>query len=327
MFYEKDKKKCKVCGSNQIHKKGKRNGKQRYQCSECFANFSIRNESVKKKNLFIWFRKWIMERQVYSTLVRDSKMSQSSLQSLFRDYLKSAPVVEIKSKVRVHLLIDGSYFANGLCLILYYDHDIRYVQLYRETSKESYTDIKEDLENLNKLGVDIYSITCDGHKAILKAIKKACPNAIIQRCLVHIKRQARNYLSQNPKHQVSKELLVLSTQITYIKTIEQSNIWLLSFKKWYDKNIDFINEKNYYHESKRFWYTHKKLHLATSLIIKAIPNMFYYLDDPEIPYTTNRLESYFTHLKEKMTIHRGLRFNAKMNFIKWYLYFKNLNTR
>jgi hypothetical protein len=264
-----------------------------------------------------------MERQVYSTLIRDSKLSQSSIQRLFNEYLKSVPTIEIRSKSKVHLLIDGSYFSNGLCLILYFDHDIRYVQLYRETNQEKYKEIKEDLDNLKKLDVDVYSITCDGHKAILKAVKKAYPQAIIQRCLVHIKRQVKNYLSEHPKHIVNQELLAISKQITHIKSIEQSNLWLLKFKLWYDKNEVYINEQTYNPESKRYWNTHKGLHLSTTLIINAIPNMFAYLDDPEIPYTTNRIESYFSHLKEKLTLHRGLRFNAKKNFIKWYLYFKN----
>lgn len=281
---------------------------------------------MREENLFVWFRKWIMERQVYSTLSRDSKMSQSSLQRLFKTYLDKAPVINIKSKSKVHLLIDGSYFTNGLCLILYYDHDIRYVQLYRETNQEKFTEIREDLENLKRLNVDIYSITCDGHKAMLKAIKTVYPQVILQRCLVHIKRQVRTYLSERPKHPVTKELLQLSKQITRIKTIEQSNMWLLSFHAWYHENKEFINQKTYNEESMRYWFTHKNLHLATSMILKSIPNMFCYLDDPEIPYTTNRLESYFAHLKEKLTLHRGLRFTSKKNFIKWYLYFKNQNS-
>lgn len=323
MFYEKKGKKCNVCGSNKLHKDGKRNGKQRYQCSECYANFTIKNTSVKKSNQFIWFKKWVMERQVYSTLVRDSKMSQKTLQRLFNEYLKSYPVIEIKSKSKVHLLVDGSYFPNGLCLILYYDYDINYVQFYRETTQEKYKEIKEDLENLQKLGVDVYSVTCDGHKAILKAIKKVYPDAIIQRCLVHVKRQTRNYLSEKPKHPINQQLLSLSKQITSIKTIEKSNEWLLNFKLWYEQNKDFINEKTFNQDSKRFWFTHKNLHLATTLIIKAIPNMFCFLDDNEIPYCTNKIEGFFAHLKGKLAPHHGLRFNAKRNFIKWYLYFKN----
>lgn len=299
------------------------NGKQRYFCKQCNFSFLLLRHDVKNKNEFIWFKKWIIERQVYKYLVRDSGYSQSKIQRIFNQYLNSAPVVEIRSKTRVHLLIDGSYFPNGLCLILYYDHNLRYVQLYRETNQEKYTEIKEDLQNLKKLGVDVYSVTCDGHKAILKSIKKVFPNAIIQRCLVHIKRQVRNYLSSKPKLEQSVSLLKLSNQITSIKSIEDSNIWLGAFFNWYKINHEFINQKTQSQNTGRFWYTHKNLHAAFSLLENAIPNMFNYLDDEQIPNTTNRIENYFTHLKDKLRIHRGLRFEAKKNFIKWYLYMKN----
>ena len=299
------------------------NGKQRYFCKQCNFSFLLLRHDVKNKNEFIWFKKWIIERQVYKYLVRDSGYSQSKIQRIFNQYLNSAPVVEVRSKTRVHLLIDGSYFPNGLCLILYYDHNLRYVQLYRETNQEKYTEIKEDLQNLKKLGVDVYSVTCDGHKAILKSIKKVFPNAIIQRCLVHIKRQVRNYLSSKPKLEQSVSLLKLSNQITSIKSIEDSNIWLGAFFNWYKINHEFINQKTQSQNTGRFWYTHKNLHAAFSLLENAIPNMFNYLDDEQIPNTTNRIENYFTHLMDKLRIHRGLRFEAKKNFIKWYLYMKN----
>lgn len=299
------------------------NGKQRYFCKQCNFSFLLLRHDVKNKNEFIWFKKWIIERQVYKYLVRDSGYSQSKIQRIFNQYLNSAPVVEVRSKTRVHLLIDGSYFPNGLCLILYYDHNLRYVQLYRETNQEKYTEIKEDLQNLKKLGVDVYSVTCDGHKAILKSIKKVFPNAIIQRCLVHIKRQVRNYLSSKPKLEQSASLLKLSNQITSIKSIEDSNIWLGAFFNWYKINHEFINQKTQSQNTGRFWYTHNNLHAAFSLLENAIPNMFNYLDDEQIPNTTNRIENYFTHLKDKLRIHRGLRFEAKKNFIKWYLYMKN----
>ncbi|WP_392420157.1 transposase [Capnocytophaga canis] len=319
----KTNKKCPVCDSNHIIKKGKRNGKQRFQCGDCQANFTIKNIGVKRKNQFIWFRKWIMERQVYKTLSRDSSMSQSTLQNLFKHYLSQVPTLSIKSKTKVHLLIDGTYFSNGLCLILYYDYDIRYVQLYRQTNKEKLRDIKEDLENLKKLNVAVYSVTCDGHKSILGAVKKVFPEVIIQRCLVHIKRQIKNYLSGSPKHFISQQLLCLSKEITHLKTNEQANDWGNRFYQWYVENQYFIEEKSMNEESGFQWFKHKNLHLATYHIINALPNMFAYLQDSEIPYTTNRLEAYFTHLKEKLTLHRGLRFEAKKNFIKWYLYFKN----
>ena len=52
-------KKCPVCGSNHIMKKGKRNGKQRFQSGDCQASFTIKNIGVKRENQFIWFKKRI----------------------------------------------------------------------------------------------------------------------------------------------------------------------------------------------------------------------------------------------------------------------------
>jgi AraC-like DNA-binding protein len=283
----------------------------------------LRNAGVRKKNLFVWFRKWVMERQVYKHLVRDSGLSQSSLQKLFKAYLLSAPLVAIRTRREAHLLIDASYFSGGLCLILYYDHDVRYVQLYRHSNQEKYTEIKEDLQNLKALGVTLKSVTCDGHKAILKAVRKVFSEAVLQRCLVHVKRQVRNYLSRKPKLEQAKELLALSSRITRIRIHPQRTQWLYELHQWYESNKAFINEQTLNPETGRLWYTHKNLHAACSLLLSALPDMFHYLDDENIPATTNRLENYFSHLKEKLTLHRGLRFEAKKNFIKWYLHFKN----
>ena len=285
--------------------------------------FTRSNPEVAFRNQFIWFEKWISERQVYKYLVRDSGLSQSSLQRLFKHYLEQAPEVLIKSKGRAHLLIDATYFPKDLCLVLYYDHDIRYTQLYRMTDQERYEQMREDLENLKVLGVDVASITCDGHKALLKAIRKVYPNVLVQRCLVHIKRQSRTWLTVSPKSPVAQELLHLSNRITGLKTYEQSNQWLADIYHWYERSNIYVNEKAFNPDTGRYWYRHKMLRQTASLIIKAIPNMFHYLDNAQIPYTTNRLESFFGHLKEKLEIHRGLRPKAKRNFIKWYLHFKN----
>ena len=264
-----------------------------------------------------------MERQVYKTLIRDSGMSQSSIQRLFNKYLSSPPENIVRSKSNVHLLIDGTYFSNGLCLILYYDKDLQFVQLYRNTNKEKYKEIKEDLENLKSLGVEVYSVTCDGHKSTIKSIQKVYPNAVIQRCVVHVKRQSSSWLGKYPKLELSRELLQIIRPITQLKSIDQVQEWLACFHNWYEQNKHFINQQSISEETGRMWYTHKNLRSACSHVINAIPNLFGYINDSEIPKTTNELEGYFTHLKEKLTLHKGLRFEKRKNFIKWYLHFKN----
>ncbi len=260
---------------------------------------------------------------MYRTLEHEMQMSTRSISRLFKLYLSKAPQIIVKSKSQVHLLIDGSYLPNGLCLILYYDHDIKYVQLYRTAKQERFREIYQDLKALKALGVEVYSVTCDGHKSILRAVNKVYPNALIQRCLVHVKRHSKAYLSANPKLQESRELLSISQQLTSIKTQQQCSYWLLSLHNWYQKNKALLKEESINPLTGKYWFTHKSLHHAYTHIYQAIPHLFTYLNDPQIPSTSNRLESYFKHLKEKLLLHSGLRLEAKRNFIKWYLHFKN----
>ncbi len=266
-----------------------------------------------------------MERQVYRTLSRDSGLSQSSLQRLFRSYLSRSPELSVKPalKERTYLLIDGSYFPGNLCIVLYMDHALGYVQLYRNSDGERYSEIYEDLMNLRTLGVEVYSVTCDGHHSILKAVRKAFPEAIIQRCLVHIKRQVKTYLSARPQSDAGKDLLRISRRLTYITTHEQSALWLLEMHQWEQHYKAYVNARSNNPISGRYWYTHKNVHSAYRLIKNAAPYLFAYLDDGQIPNTTNKLEGHFAHLKEKLTLHHGLRTAARKAFIKWYLHFKN----
>ena len=69
--------------------------------------------------------------------------------------------------------MDATYF-KAFCVVCYQDDEDSYTQLIRFTDGEHFIEIKEDLENLIKLGVHIESVTTDGHKSALKAIKRHC---------------------------------------------------------------------------------------------------------------------------------------------------------
>lgn len=310
-----------------VIKWGKQNNHQRFRCKQCGLFFQWDNKGVAPSNQFVWFRKWIMDRRVYRTLSKEMQLSNRSISRLFKIYLSQAPEISIKSKGQVHLIIDGTYLPNGLCLILYYDHDIRYVQLYRTSNQEKLREIKQDLQVLKVLGVDVYSVTCDGHKSILRAITKVYSGATIQRCLVHIKRQCGHYLRMKPKLQPSRELLPIVNSLTGVKTQEQCSYWLLSFHNWYQLHKEILLEESINALSGEYRKTHERLYSAYKHLYEALPYMFSYLNDPQIPATSNRLESFFKHLKEKLLLHSGLRTEAKRNFIKWYLHFKNNDSK
>ena len=126
------------------------------------------------ENRFSWFRKWVLERQTYKTLQRDSGLSKDTLQRTFYYFLLQAPLTPIIHHDNIYLRVDATYFKR-FCVVCYQDDFLSYTQLFRFSDAERYEEIKEDLTNLLNLGLQIDSITTDGHKATLKAIKKVMP--------------------------------------------------------------------------------------------------------------------------------------------------------
>ena len=223
----------------------------------------------------------------------------------------------------VNLLIDGTWFPNKMCLVVYRDDRVKTTLLYRLTDDEWEEQIREDLENLCNAGIRVESVTSDGGKNIIKAVKKACPDATRQRCLAHIQRECLSWLTKRPRSQAGKELRKIVCLICAINTHNDKLQWLLYLRKWYDRHKDYINQKTFKEESHNEWYTHKMVRKAYVHIKKALPDMFHFLDNPRIPKTTNALESYFGHLKENVSLHRGLSYEHSQNYVKWYLYFRN----
>lgn len=298
---------------------GKRDGKQRFRCKNCGIFFTDSRPGQRLKNRFVWFRKWVIERQTFKTLCRDSGYSKDTLQRTFYQLLERSPVHPIIKRDRVNLRIDATYF-NQFCLVAYQDNSDGYIQLIRFSDGEHYEEIKEDLDNFIRLGVQIESITTDGHKSILKAIHSSMPDVLIQRCLVHIQRMCLLWLTRYPKHVAGQQLRALVLLLLKIKTENDKLYWRQEFYSWYATHKAYINEKTYNTETGRYWYTHKLLRRSYQVINRALPNMFHYLNNPNIPHTTNGIEGYFSHLKNHLDLHRGLTAKHRMNFIKWYIY-------
>jgi Transposase, Mutator family len=301
---------------------GKQQNKQRFKCKNCGILFTYADKKKKLQNRFVWFRKWVLERQTYRTLQRDSGLSKDTLQRTFYYYLAKAPVTPILHHDNVYLRVDATYFKR-FCVVCYQDDTLSYTQLFRFSDAERYEEIKEDLSNLLKLGLQIESITTDGHKATLKAIKKVMPGVLIQRCLVHIQRMCLLWLTANPTSTAGKELRLIVGHIHLIKTHNDKQYFTTQLKQWEQRHKAFLAEKSFKEETGRYWYKHKLVRRSFLTIKRALPNMFMYLDNEKIPKTTNGIESYFGHLKNHLDLHRGLTKDHRLNFIKWYIYFRN----
>ena len=253
------------------------------------------------------------------------------LKSVFYKYLEQAPQWTIKRRVAVNLLIDGTYFRNKVCLVVYRGHHIKSTVFYRLTDKEREWEIIQDLQTLKALGVRIESITSDGARDIIRAVRYVFPYASRQRCLVHIERECLSWITQFPKTSAGIALRRLVLQISDIATHNDERFWKMQLEKWHLEYGEFLKERTVSRTTGTSSYTHDKLRKAYFHIWRALPDMFSFIDNPRIPKSTNALESFFGHLKDNLRLHRGLSLEHHKNFIKWYLFFRenitNSNTK
>lgn len=320
-------KRCPHCGFLSTIKWGKQNGHQRYKCKNCDSLFTHSRKDITAQNRFVWFKQWVLGKQTIKQLCQRSGYSEKSLRNWFDNYLREYPTWEISRREKVNLMIDGTYFANKICLVLYRDFNVKTTIFYRITDNEWEDEIREDLENILSLGIEIESVTCDGLSNITKSVKKTCKKIIIQRCLVHIQRECLIWLTQHPKSDAGKYLRSLTCCICKIKSYDDRDYWLRDFMLWQEVFREYLNTKSYNDNNEKGWYTHKMVRKSFVHIKRALPYMFKYLDNPNIPNNTNSLESFFGHLKQNISIHRGLSKIHYQNYVKWYLYFRNQDNK
>lgn len=186
--------------------------------------------------------------------------------------------------------------------------------------KEGFKTTYPWFNKLKEQGLNPYYIVMDGEQSVMKAIRLLWPTTKIQRCLWHIQREGMRWLRTYPKTEAGRELRCLLRTLCAIRSVKERNIFVNSYKKWIVKYKDFVRSLPLSNIA------FKDLKRTMVLIKNALPDMFHYLKEPNIPTTTNTLESFYSRLKADYNKHRGLTKEHRINYLKWYCYFKNSNT-
>ena len=208
-------------------------------------------------------------------------------------------------------------------LLVYYAYMTRKVIWFSLRDGERKEYIAEDLRFLrDHMGyTDIISCTADGWVGIAAAFKEVYPAAALQRCLVHIQRQVKNYISTHPKSQAGRDLRQLMVYDTLSDPTRFPDLWI----DWKNNHQSYINEKTI--KPSGWWrYTHMKLKKAIAHIDNALSNMFhsYNLDIPDIARSSNQLEWYFwVFTDEWIQEHKWLSPKRLDAFIALWITFRN----
>ena len=320
--------KCPVCSSTSIQKNGLQSSHQRYKCKDCNKYFTHRRKDISFSNRFVWFRQWVEYGHTIEYISKRSGYSERTLKRYFYDYLKNSPRWHIRPSEKVNLLIDGTYFSNKVCLILYQDNNLKATQFYRLTDGEWSDEIEEDLSHLSELGIRIESVTCDGAHQIIKAVRKCLPDTIIQRCTVHVQREILAWLTRKPKSISGRELRQIVCRLSSVSDRTEWGYWVVDLMRWEERHRRDLNHKITPEDNlKQDRISHKMVRKSFVHIKRALPDLFHYLDNPDIPKSTNAVESFFGHLKTNLRQHRGLSKEHFKEYVKWFLFLKNNQTK
>lgn len=313
------KKHCPFCNQSNVKRNGHyANGRQRWFCFQCNKSYHWKLPINKIKKELSWFKKWIVEgysiRQLQSSCVHRAR----KLRYIIDRALSYTPKHTQRSYAKhKHLIFDGTFLFKRKCIVALMDANSNAVLNGKYGISES---LQKDLfsffyplklNNLNPL-----SITVDGNPHVIRFLVQLWPEVIIQRCIVHIQRQGLMWCRQNPKRLDAKKLRELFLQLTKITTHEERDDFLSKFYQW---------EKRYgsrlLNLPERGWVL-SDLIRARSMILKALPNMFHFIDNPSIPKSTNLIEGYFARLKDHYRHHRGLAQHKRKAYFDWYFILK-----
>ena len=313
---------CPQCGSLDSIKWGIRDGVQRYKCS-CGCLFSARRKEITASNRFVWFKKWVSGRMTIDEIAARSGYCTRQLHRWFDDYLDSSPTWAMNTSSPIYLLIDGTYYSDDHCLILYRAENLKRTIFYRFTDHEDQNEIAIDLISIRDLGYDVIGITTDGGDNIIRAVDYVFPDIPRQRCVVHVQRECLNSITQRPRSTEAKMFRNLVQDLSICRTVNDKLWWLNMYHRWEEDYKEFVFQKSVVTYSHQEYYVHNDLRKAYIHLKRAIPNLFTYIDNPGTPKTTNALEAFFGHIKDQIRSHRGLSESRIDNFIKWFLFFND----
>lgn len=217
----------------------------------------------------------------------------------------------------VNLVCDATFYGkrkDKLGTLVFKDVGSKEILIWKHIESETVKDYKYLKEELLLLGYTIQSVTLDGKRGLTKAFK----NIPIQMCHFHQKKIIQRYITMRPKLEASKDLKKIVSRLT--QTTENNLTHKLD--KWYETYKDFLAEKSVSSTTGELHYTHPRIRAAYRSLRTNLSYLFTYKNYKKlhIQNTTNALEGgVFSHMKNMISLHRGLSKSMKLSLVDFYL--------
>ena len=296
-------------------------GTKRYRCAACQITGVRKRPDNQLRYRRALFLRWSMGKSTLAELAVSCGVTRQTLTIWFRHFWSTPPCAVPQSNVRT-LVIDGTSLEwRRTTMLIAHDPAQSRPVGWGTVAYERYDTWLWFLTHLKRQGVNPAFVVCDGQRGMLAALRCIWPTALIQRCVVHIHRQARLWLTQRPKTGAGKDLLRLVDQLLAVKTRRQRRRWIRSFHRWLHIHNRFLKERSWNLDKTHWWYTHRKVRAVRSLLRNSMPDLFRYVSNPiDVPRTTNHVEGGLnSRIKELVRSHRGQHTSRKVVLASWYL--------
>lgn len=322
-----------VCGGRLKRNGTTSAGRTRWRCKECGASSTRSRPDVTRRAELTRFITWLLT----STTQPQVDSSARTFRRRHAWCWNITPEVVITGEVYDEIQIDGIYLDTGWCCLIAITGGK--VIDWQWCDREKAIAWKVLLKRIPPPTV----VVCDGGSGLLIAIEESWPDTAVQRCLVHVQRNVRTYLTSRPRTPAGKALWGLARALTTITTLDEAIEWMALLAQWHQLYGHLVRERTYRRHladpnigghfpdwvrpGQQWWYTHERLRKAYRLLAKLVQrgHLFTYLDPSnqglKIASTTNQIEGGINaQLRDMLRRHRGMSTEHQRRAIEWWLH-------
>lgn len=299
-------------------------GKTRYRCLDCGASRTIDRDGSQRRYQLEALVAWLCSNQTQAQVRPGQSARTFRAQTAWCWHVQ--PVIEPTGEVFDEVQLDGIYLQKDHCCLIAYANG--HVVDFQWCTTENATAWRVLLERIPAPAV----VIIDGGSGLAKALRTTWPDTKIQRCLVHIQRNVRRYLTRRPRTTPGRQLAKLNYALTKIQTLDEAADWLVALATWHSSHQAFLNQKTYATDpmaTTPWWWTHDRVRKAYNLLATQARNgtLFQYLQTElleqvhtPVSSTTNRIEGGVNApLRQMLSLHRGMRLPRRKRAVEWWL--------
>jgi hypothetical protein len=207
-------------------------------------------------------------------------------------------------------IVDTTFFGRTWGVCVFRAPNLRRNIWWTDVEREVMATYHYGRKILEERGWTFEAVVVDGRRGMLRVFE----GMPIQVCQFHQMRTVTKYLTRRPETPAGQALRSIMLQLP---TRTETDFTKL-LHDWKQSHPRILTDKTYVTGTKHWYYTHKKTRSAYLSMERNLPYLFTYQRYPHlnIPTTTNSLDGSFTHLKDKVDFHHGLRRDRRYKMIE-----------